>query len=236
MDQDPYGTLKALREMGLNYVECSGTYGLSAEEIRKALDDLGLKCSGTHSGLDQYEGDVEAVIELNNTLGSNFSALAWVGKEIYEPGWDKFAARLETIGRDIKAAGLVFGYHNHDFEFQLQNGKPGLDILFENADPSLVSSQLDVYWVAYGGKDPAEYIKKLKGRIPQVHYKDGKLGEGKPHYLPVGQGDLDWDGIMAACNDSGVEFASIELDSSPGDPLDAVRKSVEFLRSKGIND
>jgi sugar phosphate isomerase/epimerase len=236
MGQDPHGTLKALRDMGLNYVECSGTYGLSAQDLRKALDDLGLKNSGTHSGMDQYENDIEGVIELNKTLGSGFSALAWIGKERYEGGWDKFAKELEPIGRKLKEAGLVFGYHNHDFEFQLQNGKPGLDILFESVDPSMLSSQLDVYWVAYGGKDPVDYIKKLKGRIPQVHYKDGKLGEGKPHYLPVGQGDLDWDAIMAACYDSGVEFASIELDDSPGDPLDAVRESVEFLRSKGISD
>jgi sugar phosphate isomerase/epimerase len=143
---------------------------------------------------------------------------------------------MEAIGGKIRAAGLQFCYHNHAFEFKPEGGKPGLDVLYETADPNLVLAQIDTYWVAYGGGDPASYIKKLKGRIPQVHFKDGKIGGPDPYFCEVGQGELQWDGIIAACKEVNVEFVSIELDTCPHEPLESVRMSVEYIRGKGISE
>jgi sugar phosphate isomerase/epimerase len=130
----------------------------------------------------------------------------------------------------------VFAYHNHAFDFALENGKPGLDVLYESSDPQAVQAQIDTYWVAYGGSDPAAYIRKLRGRVPLVHLKDGTLGGDKPVFLEPGEGELDWSNILAACEESGVEFGAIELDVCPRDPFVSARACVEFFRHAGLKD
>src|SRR5579862_2665353 len=111
LSADPAATYKAVKEIGMEYVEGGGSYGAdSAKEGRQMLDDHGLKASGSHIGLDRLEGGLEEALEV--------------------------------------------AYHNHDFEFK-NEGKPGLDVLFESSDPALVKSELDIAWVQIGGRDPA---------------------------------------------------------------------------------
>ena len=233
--RDPWGTFTALKNLGVKYVEIGGTYGVPAKELKDGLDKMDLKVSANHVGIDQLEGNLDAVIAENKLLGNPCIVLPWIGEDRYGKGWAKFATEIEPIGAKLKAAGFQFCYHNHNFEFKLENGRPGLDIFYEAADPSLVQAQIDTYWVAYGGGDPATYIKKLKGRIPQVHFKDGKLGGPDAYFMEVGYGELKWDGIIEACKESNVEIASIELDVCPHEPIESVRMSVEYLRSKGIS-
>ena len=49
--------LRAVARMGYEGVEFAGYYGRSAAELRKLLDDNGLKCCGTHTGLNTILGD-----------------------------------------------------------------------------------------------------------------------------------------------------------------------------------
>jgi sugar phosphate isomerase/epimerase len=233
--KDVWGTYKALRDLGLNYIEVAGTHGLSAKELKAGLDKLGLKVSASHIGIGELEGNLAQVIEDNKVLENPCVVLPWIGEDRYGKGWDKFGKELEPIGAKLKAAGIAFAYHNHSFEFAEQNGKIGLDAFYEAADPELVRAQIDTYWVAFGGQDPAAYIAKLGKRVAQIHCKDGKLG-GEPHYLEVGQGDLKWDGILAAARQVGAAFASIELDVCPRPPIESVKMSVDFLRGKGITE
>lgn len=232
--RDLWNTLEHVREIGFRYIEIGGSYDLPAHVFKTGLDRLGLSVTSNHVSFEQLTNHFVGVVEENLALDNKVLILPWISKEHYEKGWDVFAHEVEGIGRKVKDAGLLLCYHNHAFEFELQNGKPGLDVFYETADPNLVYAQIDTYWVAYGGGDPAAYIRKLKGRVLQVHFKDGKLGTGKPNYLPVGSGDLDWDDILAACNEAGVDAAAIELDESPGAPLDAIRESAKFLLSKGM--
>jgi sugar phosphate isomerase/epimerase len=213
--KDVWGTFKALRNLGLNYVEIGGTYGMPARDLKAGLDDLGLRVSANHVGIQDLESKLDEVIDENLTLGNMCIVLPWIGEDRYGKGWGLFAKELEPIGAKIRAAGMTFAYHNHNFEFKLENGKPGLDVFYETADPKLIAAQIDTYWVAYGGGDPAAYIRKLKGRLPQIHCKDGKLG---------------------AARESNVEVASIELDVCPRPPIESVKMSVEFLRSRGVSE
>jgi sugar phosphate isomerase/epimerase len=159
-----------------------------------------------------------------------------VDRAIHTLGWATVAKRFEPIGAKLRDLGFVLAYHNHNFEFALENGKPGLDVLYEAADPALLKAQIDAYWVLYGGGDPASYIRKLKGRVPLVHLKDGKKGGPNAHFLEVGQGDVDWDDVLAACKESEVDFGAIEQDSSERDSMESARMSVEFLRARGISE
>ncbi len=234
VETDLWGTLRKLREMGLNYVEIGGTYGLPAKELRDGLDRIGLQVSGNHYGLTQLEEQLDQVVEESRIIGNRYVIIPSVDRELHGQGWAVVAKRLEPIGARLRDRGFVFCYHNHAFEFAPKNGKPGLDVLYETADPSLLKAQIDTYWVAYGGGDPAAYIRKLKGRVPLVHLKDGELGRGEPHFLEAGQGQLDWDDILQACQSSAVEFGAIELDVCPREPLESARASVEFFRAHGV--
>jgi len=234
IEKDLWGTLAEMHDLGLDYVEIGGTFGLAAKELKIGLDGLGLKANATHANIEQLEGETDRIIEECMVLEIPAVVLSSIGKAHYERGWTAVARELEPIGRKLKDAGLHFAYHNHAFEFRPENGKPGLDILYETSDPALVGAQIDTYWVAYGGGDPAAYLRKLKGRVKHCHLKDGKLGGPQPHFLEVGQGDLDWDDILAACRETGVEFGAIEQDTCERDSLESLRMSVDFLRSKGM--
>jgi sugar phosphate isomerase/epimerase len=230
---DPVGTLTKVREIGLEYVEGGGSFGAATpKEGRKVLDDLGLKASGAHVGLDVLEGSLSKAIDDANTLGHHYVIVPWVGGDVYADGWDKFGKRLEAIGVKVRDAGLNLLYHNHDFEFK-NPGKSGLKVLFESTDSGLVKSELDIAWVQIGGGDPATYIRELRSRLPLVHLKDFDPDK-TPRWRPCGQGLVDWDGCLAAIAEGEVEFGAIELDESPGDPIQAVRESYEFFKSKGL--
>jgi sugar phosphate isomerase/epimerase len=212
--QDPEGTLRALKEIGLSYVEGGGSYGTdSTESARKLLDEIGLKASGSHIGLPSLETDLDAAIADAKTLGVSYIIVPWVDSKAYSNDWKALGAHLAEIGKKVKEAGLTLAYHNHDFEFK-NEGEPGLDQLFAGGDPEYLKSELDLAWVAIGGQDPVAYIKKLSNRLPLIHLKDYDPNT-TPRWRPGGQGIIDWDACLAAANEAGVEFGAIELDESP---------------------
>jgi sugar phosphate isomerase/epimerase len=157
-----------------------------------------------------------------------------VGKEQYGQGWARLARELNDVGRRVREEGLAFAYHNHAFEFELEGGRPGLDILFENTDPELVQAQIDVAWVRHAGVDPADLLRRLKGRVPLVHLKDIT---DSPEQLDVvaGGGLVDWDSVLAACAEVKAEFGTVEMDHPPQPALDAVRACHSFFHERGLS-
>jgi sugar phosphate isomerase/epimerase len=233
LEKDPAATYKAISEIGLEYVEGGGSFGAAtAQEGRKLLDDFGLKASGSHIGIDRLESELGKVIEEVNVLGAKYVIVPWLNPEVYAQGWHGVAKRIEAIGHKVNEAGLTLAYHNHDFEFKTE-GKPGLDVLFEATDPQAVKFELDLAWVQIGGRDPALYIERFRDRLPLVHLKDFDPDK-TPRWQPGGQGIVDWDACLDQLAKSNVEFAPIELDESAIDPIEAVRQSVEFFKTKGL--
>jgi sugar phosphate isomerase/epimerase len=230
---DPVGTLRAIKNIGLEYVEGGGSFGGStAAEGRQMLDDAGLKASGSHVGLEALENDLSKCIDDAKTLNCPFIIVPWISADTYQGGWEACGKRLEAIGRKVSEAGLGFAYHNHDFEFK-NSGKPGLNVLYDSSDPSFVKAELDVAWVQIGGQDPANYIRDLKSRLPLLHLKDFDPTK-EPRWQPCGQGVVNWDRCLEEVEKANVQFGAIELDEYAGDPMDAVRISFEFFQSKGL--
>lgn len=233
-ERDVPGTLRALRQMGIRYCQISGDYGHSAAEWKRMLDGEGLVGIGAHIGIDRIENDLDRLADDMATMGIDTVVLPWIPEERYRHGWDRFARQLETLGQRLREKGLAFAYHNHAFELEsLQDGKPGLDILFDTTDPDLVGAEIDVYWVQYGGGDPVDYVRRYGPRMRYLHAKDMGPGPQRPFY-EVGRGILDWDGILGEAERTGVEFAVIELDTCPHPPLESVRMSFEYLLSRGL--
>jgi len=231
--KDFLGTLERVAQIGYEGVEFAGTGGLSSSELKKALDELGLKPAGSHVGIDQLKGNLDAVIEYNLEIGNRYVVCPFMPEEMRGSAsqWREVAETLSEIGAKCKEEGLILCYHNHAFEFQRFNGKYGLDILYESSDPEFLKAEIDTFWVKFGGEEPAEYIRKLAGRCPLIHLKD--MGEDGKTFMEVGEGIMDFMAIFDASEKSGVQWYIVEQDVCQRPSLESARISFENLRKWG---
>lgn len=229
MAQDLEGTLEAIREMGLEYVELAGTYGMAARDFGSVLGRNGLRASGSHVGIEAIEEDCERVIEEARAVDSEWVIVPYVAEG--QRNWLELAERLGLAAEKLSEAGLSLAYHNHDFEF---GADYGFGALAANSHPLLVHFQIDVGWVQFAGHDPAKLLWDLGGRAPLVHLKDMDPGRDNPHVL-AGEGAVRWDEVLAACEGIGVRFGAIEMDRPPTDPIEDVRRCVAYFRDRGLS-
>jgi sugar phosphate isomerase/epimerase len=221
--------------MGFRTAELASTYDKPAEEFAAKCRELGLQIIAPHLGIDDFEKRIDQTVALCKTMRTDMACLPWVGEDVYRNGWATAAARMNKIGEAMKSHGLTFLYHNHDFEFRPEGGQPGYDVFIDSVDPTLVSLEMDAYWVQSGGGDPVAYLKRLKGRVKTMHFKDMKPGE-KKEMEDVGYGILDWKAIIPAAKEAGVLYAIIEHDNPTGDPLQHVARSRDYLIDQGLKD
>jgi sugar phosphate isomerase/epimerase len=147
------------------------------------------------------------------------------------------ADKLNTFGEKCHAAGIQLAYHNHAFESAQAGEKTLFQVLIDSTDKKLVGFEIDVFWISVAGGDPAAFIKKMSGRVPLLHCKDKAQGTAqqfneqvpKTAFKEVGNGVLDWPGILRAAAAAGVQHYFVEQDQTPGDPLDSLKQSYAFL-------
>lgn len=232
--RDFRGTLTRVARMGYPGVEFAGYGGLSAEQIRDLLAELGVAAAGTHTGMEALQNDFAGVVRFHHTIGARFVTVPSLPGRTYsrdEAGFRAAARDLDDLGRRLAAEGLALGYHNHDFEFFPVAGKYGLDLLYENTDPAHLRAELDVFWAKRGGVDPSAYIRKLGARCALLHIKD-MAEDGS--FAEVGTGSIDFDAIFAAGEAVGTEWYIVEQDSCKvRPPLEAVELSLTNLRKWG---
>jgi sugar phosphate isomerase/epimerase len=235
--QDFAGTVKQVAQIGYAGVEMAGYGNLkTAVEAKRALDDVGLKIVGTHVGIEALEKDINRAFDEQHALNSPTVIIPWMPEErrADAAGWKRAAQSLSPIGAKCRERGLELCYHHHSFEFQKFNGKTGIDILLENAEPGLVKIELDVYWLKHGGEDPVKFIGRVGGRAPLVHLKDMAAGPER-RFAPVGAGTLDFRSILTAMRESGARWAIVEQDQCyDTPPIEAVRTSFENLQRIGV--
>lgn len=229
LSHDLKGTLSQLRGFGLEFVELAGDYGKSGAEWREMLDELGLTASGAHIGIDALENDFDGTVAFAKAIGIGLVIVPWIGADAYADGWDKFGERLEVIAQKLAPHELKLAYHNHDFEYQ--NGD-GLSAMYAAA-PS-VMAEVDAAWVKIGGHDPVAVIRGLGARVAAIHGKDFDSSRS-PRWTPAGEGEMPLADVVALGNELGVGFIAVELDESPGSPLDAVEASVAYYKSLGVS-
>ncbi len=231
--QDFRGTLTRVARMGYPAVEFAGYGGLTAEEIRDLLNELGIAAAGTHTGLDAILQDFGAAVHLHHTIGARFVTVPSLPARYArdEAGFRQAAKDLGELGRRLAAEGLALGYHNHDREFFRVGDRYGLDLLLEETDPAHLRAELDVYWAQKAGVDPAAYIRKLGARCSLLHIKD-MAADGS--FAEVGTGSIDFSAIFAAGDAAGTEWYIVEQDAcKQRPPLLAVELSLNNLRAWG---
>lgn len=249
---DLRGTLEKIKEMGYDGVEFAGLYDYAPADIKKMLEEIGLVAISAHVPFKDLRKDPKTVLADYKEIGCKFVAVPYLVPED-RPGTGDFKQTIkdvEIIGKAAKEMDIQLLYHNHDFEFELVDGKYALDLLYESVAPEYLQTELDLCWVNVGGENPAEYLLKYSGRAPVVHLKDfvGSKSEdmyeligidkkakksGKFELRPVGYGLQDWYTILNACESAGAEWVVVEQDSpSMGKtPMESIKMSRDYLKT-----
>ncbi|MCZ7646809.1 MAG: sugar phosphate isomerase/epimerase [Planctomycetota bacterium] len=230
-------SLKKLKQIGYDAVQVSGTGPIEPAELRKMLDGEGMACAATHRGFDPMRDAPAQVLEEHQIIGCKHTAIGGLPQPYRKSAetYRQFAKEASAVARKLKDGGLTWSYHNHSFELERFGGGPAaLEILYGESDPQVFNGEIDTYWIVHGGGDPAAWIRRMKGRIPLVHFKDMAVHEGKPIMSPVGAGNLNWPEILKACKEAGVEWYLVEQDTCLGDPFDALKESLDNLKSWGL--
>jgi sugar phosphate isomerase/epimerase len=230
-EKDLPAVLQAVAKIGYKGVEFAGYYGRDAAQLRKLLDDNGLKCCGTHIGLDTLRGDKLAqTVEFNKTLGNPFLIVSWMDTPATLAAAIQVAKEFNGIAAKVKPEGMRVGYHAHGGDFHKIEGQTFWDIFFSNTDPQVVM-QLDVGNCIDGGGDPYAILKKFPGRAATIHIKEHG---GKPGAV-IGDGTVKWDQIFRLCEKpGGTQWYIVEQEGYGSmTPLQSVEKCFENLRKMG---
>ncbi|MBL0937919.1 MAG: sugar phosphate isomerase/epimerase [Gemmatimonadaceae bacterium] len=231
LSKDIEGTMAAVAKAGITEVEFFNLFGKDAAFWREQLSRNGLTAPAAHEGLPNTDDGWDPIFERANVIGHKVVFVPFVGNEYRgtRANWQRLAERLNIAASRAKAAGLEFGYHNHDFEFAAVEGTTGYDILTTETDRSLVKLELDLYWAVKAGQDPMALLKKWPGRVVAFHVKDA----GPPPeraMLDVGKGTIDFKSLIAQGRKQGLRHWFIEHDN-PTDPIASITASAAALKA-----
>lgn len=228
MAVDLPGTLRAVAAAGYRSVELAAVADVATDELVRHLEGARLHAVAAHEGIERLRADTGALIDRLTALGCPQLIIPWLPEEERRDraGVRRFAAELGRAASQLGAAGIRIGYHNHDFEFAPLDGTTVWDILLAEL-PADVDLELDVYWAAVGGRDPAAEIRAASGRVRLLHMKDRAPGS-EPHDAPAGEGTLGFPEIVAAARDANVAWYIVEQDE-PADVLADISRAYAYL-------
>lgn len=226
-------SIKKVADIGYAGVQLSAVGPIPPKFIADTCKEHGLEIKCSHSPPPRFLNDVDKLIEEHKLYNADLIGIGMIPEEYRADlaGVKKFISDFLPAAKKIKEAGLNFCYHNHEYEFGRFDGKLIMDYLLEGFKEADIKIILDTYWTQCGGCDPVEWIRKLVGQVPQVHFKDMKIVDRQQRFAEIGEGNLNWPAIIEACRQSQVEWVIVEQDDSYGrDPFDSLRISHEFLK------
>jgi sugar phosphate isomerase/epimerase len=230
--KDPVATLEAVARIGYREVEFGGGGYETMDHalLRKTMDRLGLTAPSVHIGYDALLQRFEPSVAMARTLGAKTVVLPYMTDEHRnEQGWNAALPNFNRFATQLKSAGFGFAYHNHDFEFTIRPGGVSLyDRLLKETDPALVKLELDIYWAAHAGEDPAALIDRLSNRLYAYHVKDMRPDRSM---TAVGQGTLDFAALFKRKSSAGVQHFYVENDQAPAPYLPDITTSFRTLRA-----
>ena len=227
-------TLRKVADIGYKTVQISGTCPYEADWLQAQLAANDLKCVLTHIPVPRLVGETEQVIADHHTFDCPYVGLGWYAfdESKDDANYEHFLKTFVPVAEKIRAGGKYFMYHNHDQEFKKLGSQIVLEKLAQDVPAELMGFTVDTFWVQAGGGDPAQWIEKLSGRVPAIHLKDFAYGR---KMAVVGEGNINFDRVFAAAEQSGTKYMLVEQDDCNGeDPIDCLRRSYAYLRACGL--
>ena len=231
---------KKMKALGYDELQTAGC-AIPVAEYAQIAKDNGIKIIGTHENVEKMMADPEAAMEFHRILGTTNIGTGGMGKEARESadGCRRFCERVNKFAEIIHKEGFRFTYHNHHHEFgKIEGNTTLMDILVAELDPVTTSFCLDTCWVQCGGGDVRAWIEKLEGRIDILHLKDVEWvldKKDKDHlmYTSIGDGNLNWKGIIESAEKIGVKHYIVEQDSRwfENNPFKSAERSANYIKA-----
>lgn len=224
MNRDYRNSMKRVGEIGFQGIEFAGYGGLSAEEMKTLLADSNLYSVGAHVGLAVMEEDLEAELQYHEEVGTKYLICPSATLNTMEDV-DHLVNVLNKASVLAAEKGMKIGYHNHDFEFQMIEGKYILDWIGEKTNENVIL-ELDVYWVAYAGVDPIAYINKWGKKVELIHLK--QINDKKEN-VDMQDGILDMTAIKEVATHA--KYFVLEHEDYDKPIWDSIQNDFDHLRS-----
>ncbi|MFB9843250.1 sugar phosphate isomerase/epimerase family protein [Mucilaginibacter ginsenosidivorans] len=227
--RDFAGTMKTMAGMGYQYTEMCYPAGyddfkplasVKASDLKKMIEDAGLKCPSCHFGMNNLKNNFGDCIEFAHALGMTqvvTPGLETPGKTIDD--FKKACGELNAIAAKAKSEGLATGLHNHEGEFKMLDGELIYDAILGALDAGLVKMQFQTEVIKLGYKG-SDYFKKYPGRFISAHLSDWTADKKQ---VPVGQGVIDWKEFFAAAKTGGVKNFFVEMN------FDTYKDSASYI-------
>jgi sugar phosphate isomerase/epimerase len=222
---------------GWKAVQASGLGLIEPQRLRDIADRHGLEICATHIPTERLLNDMDGVLKEHEILGCKYIGIGGMDRRYAKTASDfsAFAKLVTPLAERLRDAGKAFVYHNHNFELVRFGRLTGLDILLEESGDA-VQFEPDTYWLQAGGGDVIAWLGKLAGRMDVVHFKDMAYEpeEGEAVMAEVGEGNLNWPGIISACRKANVRWHIVEQDTCRRDAFDCLKTSLENLKGLGL--
>ncbi len=236
---DYNGTIATVAEMGYTGVEAAGYsdglfYEMSPAAFKQSIEAAGMEVLSSHAGrpLESPASDTDwddiwawwdTAIQAHQEAGMKYIIIPWIPTPSTLVDLQAYCDYFNEVGDRCNAAGMKFGYHNHNFEFNEIEGEIMYDYMLNNTDRNKVFFQMDVYWVLQGGYDPVDYMNNYAGRFEVLHIKDE---------LEIGRsGEVDFEAIYNNARVAGAKYMVVEVERYTGTPFDGVKESYDYLNN-----
>ncbi len=236
MPADPDGVLQQLAQFGYRQIQSyegpSGMFwGHSPESFGRYVRDLGMDPVASHCSIEE---DFERKANEAAEAGMQYLICPLIGAQASLDDYRRFADRFNRCGEICREAGLRFAYHNHHYTFFELNGEIPHDVLMQNTDPEVVDFELDIFWLVAAGQDPLTWIRKYPGRFAFSHVKDrlpNMPADSFTASTTLGQGVIDYPGILPVAYEHGMRFFMVEQESYAGTtPLESAQDNAVYMR------
>ncbi len=228
--EDMDKTLKTVADMGYQYIEFAGFAGHSAEEIKAMLDQYGLKCSGTHTGLPALTPEtIGETIAYHKAIGCDSIIVPSMPMGTAED-LEASIAGFNYAQPILAENGISLAFHNHSAEFiETGYGKIAHEELQKRTS---IDFEIDTFWAYNAGLDPVKLITDLKDRIRVIHLKDGfkQVGDVYAKGMSLGSGEAP----VAAVREKALELGFLMVvESETQDPTgpEEVKRCIDYLKS-----
>jgi sugar phosphate isomerase/epimerase len=230
-------TFEKVAAIGYKSVQTSALGEIEAAKLAEIAKETGLAIALSHTPPQKLRENLKQVMTDHETFGCKIVGLGAMPQEYKtgEAGVKNFLRDFTPIVKELSQNGFTFAYHNHAFEFVKSNGTTLMDILLQNTEADWFKLTADVYWLQAGGVDPVGFIRKNANRIAVLHLKDmAATYENKNEMAELGNGNLDFAGIIGAAKNANIPWYMVEQDICKGDPFDALTVSYEYIKKSGL--
>ncbi len=227
--EDIRSSFQKLKAMGIDQGQTAGC-AIPYEEFGKIAEEEQFEIVGTHDNFQMMVEDFDQALANHRALHTHLMGIGGFHYNTQQEV-EEFIKQANAVGEKAAQAGCKFTYHHHSHEFmRLDGGNYCMNMLVEGLDPKTTSFVLDTYWLQHGGADVRQWISKLSGRIDILHLKDMGRGPDGPFITEIGNGNLNFPGIIEEAEKAGVKYYVIEQDTCPGDPFESLKQSVDYIQ------